>query len=625
MIRITAPLHPPEYHVEKTQPSKRISKHIIVVADLPTKPKYEQVEGTNMIKVTAKIQRPPVVLKPVTYQPKNIYEYQLRLGFMGFSPVASKEEKTQARLQLMQIERYSQRGYNVRRTEQGFEFYKEPKIVEQPVWGEEYLKATSGFPTPAARGQLQAAYGFTTSFASVGQWVGEKLGIINPSRYYYSAFDIPFNERAKELTKKYPGILGGAAIGEATQMYLIGASTRTITTGLVTGSKKIITKIPSVFYEITGKFGVPRVVQKIAYNPKFQNFWQKLYSYSKGELKFVLEYPQVGKPVYETTKSGWKFKGRFFKGFGKRVLVPTETIPGLTERLHGVGSFHIRYTSGKYPTSEFITQYDKTIIKGIFRKEIKDFSASYRVGSNWAAMTGGGGGFDYSKSSEFLRHIATQSSFQKTLESPYIGFTRGEKITASIMKTESAVQPIIPTIQIPGGLTQFGRAGTKGLGASGVLIPTEFATTGLAYTAISFGYLPAKISVMEMDRRLTNSLLERQDQRVMQMNKQMMLQNTDLLQESIVVSRLDAMQRQMQKQMQEQAYAYELLTVPKTPTTKAPTVTPGFPKPVKVKVPFGLLDETYGWKLKKKKDMLGLDRLHRGFKWKIPTFEELFV
>jgi len=450
-----------------------------------------------------------MVKPPKTTTTKKIMQYKHQLTRIIISPYATPEQKQEARMQLARFTTYGKKGYKIKSVPSGFEFYKEEKPHEPVAWSKKQLKGIeeSKHPPFIKELALLGFYGGQTVMA-----VGQPLinvfknisGIKSPYRHHVSWFDVvgePLGMSPKgstELLGKHPyhALIGGGLV-EVPLMYGFGQASKSAGKGLTLGTKSIVRKTPHVFYKVTKEFGLPKTLQKIAYQPKFQTFWQNLYSYSTGASKFVKTFPIVKGPpqTYRSLIGERIVKATKFKGFGRTELVSIQQYGLIKERMGTSGTVFFRYTPGAKIEGKLFME--SIGVKGIFRKTITVKYASMGK-SIWAGNERLLGGISYAT------HVHKQM-YRPMVSTGmhHAGYLGGQVVSVPL----SASLPLTASLSAVGSLSVHALANEMKQGSAGLSINKILLKRLSAYESIS------------LQTGLTKSLFS-------EMQKQMMVQKT---------------------------------------------------------------------------------------------------
>lgn len=365
----------------------------------------------------------PVITKPRPPQPgdkdfvgpvkpkpgdtaKKVVQYKYQLTRIIISPYATPKQKQEARMQLQRFTTYGKKGYKIKPVQDGFEFYKEEKPYDPVAWSRKQLKGIEESKHPPFIKELallgyyggQTVMAFGQPLISVFKNIS---GSKSPYRHHVSWFDVvgePLGMSPKgstELLGKHPyhALVGGGLV-EVPLMYGFGQAIKGAGKSLTIGTKSIVRKTPHVFYKVTKELGLPKTLQKIAYQPKFQTFWQNLYSYSTGASKFVKAFPIVkGYPqTYKSLMGERLIRVTKFKGFGKTELVSAQQYALIKEKMGVSSTVFFRYTPGTRAEGRLFME--SLGIKGIFRKTVTVKYASMGK-SIWAGNERMLGGISY--------------------------------------------------------------------------------------------------------------------------------------------------------------------------------------------------------------------------------------
>jgi len=436
---------------------------------------------------------------------------------------------------------------------------------------------------------------------------------------------------------KYPFETLFATVGEVAGLIVGGKAVRLGTSSIkkgVVGSTKIISKkIPTYYYKVTQELGLPKSLRHIIYEHHggyIQRSWQKLHSYSLGEMKFVKSFKQKGLPKIKEIGKGAGIGRKEtvkFSGFGKRELVPTNVYNLAKERMLSSGTGTLRGIAGTPKSKwEYIFTTDKMKIKGLLYKRITQTKTSLRITSPQLTDKGFSG----------FVNIAPIKGVMPKGYSPVGSHYNLEKMLSSssaIKHSMKSMKPFLPnelastsftvphhTVTIPSMVHTGGKIGHRSLDAMLQIPASKVSSIGmLSASLIGTGYLTSEIlKIGKVSRRDTKTKVGLRD-----LNLSLSASAFDTI--SLSLSKTEQVQKQKQAQKLKLRMDMDLKTaLVHKGRSRGGASPPHVPIDFKIRIPpLPFLDEG---KRKKKKDMsMKMDVGFRSREWKVKDISSMLT
>ncbi len=385
-----------------------------------------------------------------------------------------------------------------------------------------------------------------------------------------------------DRASKYPVETAFGTVGEVFGL-LVGHtalkySLSKLKTSTIDVTKSIVVKTPKYYYKVTQELGLPKSIRNIVYEHHggwVQRSWQRLHSYSLGEMKFVKVFKQKGVPNILRSSRGMG-SGRIattkWAGFGRRELVPTNVYNLAQERMSSVGTFYVRGVTGT-PKSQwnYVFSTDRIKIKGLIYKRITETKASLRMSPVQPVDKGFDGfvnpltvkgGYTLPKGYKPLGSYYKSGESLAKIKNPrftgYIDLLPDETATMSLVSPQRSVT-IPSTIGRGGGLGYASLLNTLNLPASSL---TNIGILSASLTGVgTITYEILKTDRLTRETRKTKSGLK---------NENLTLSLTDVESLTGQISQTE----QLQLQKQDQSLKLQLSTDIKTPSLSTGRRTP---------------------------------------------------